>query len=109
MANRANLPEDANSNAIQVLTPDVNNGVVGTTGAASASVALPTATDIIQIVTQQDTWVKFGDSGVVAVAATAGNMLLLGGERAYRVPAGATHMAFIQDSAAGRLSVTCLI
>jgi hypothetical protein len=108
MPNKVNLPEDANSNAVQVLTPDVNNTVVGTAAAASSRVALPTASDIVQIVTQQDCWVKFGDVTITAVAATAGNMLLLGGERVFRVPTGMTHLAFVRDTADGRFSVTGL-
>lgn len=108
MPNKVNLPEDANSNAVQVLSPDVNNTVVGTATVTSSSVAIPTASDIIQIVTQQDCWVKFGSGSATAVAATAGNMLLLGGERVFRVPIGMTHVAFVRDTADGRFSVTGL-
>jgi hypothetical protein len=109
MASNVNLPRDRNSEPVQVLSLDFANAVYGALAVASARVTIPTMSDIIQIVNTQDMWIKFGDGTVTAAADTAGNVLLLAGERVYRVPAGMTHMAFIRDSADGRVGVVALV
>jgi hypothetical protein len=105
---KALLPRDVNSVPIQVLSIDYLTSVVGAIGAASARVAVPTTTKIIQISNTQDMWVKFGDNTVTASAA-AGSVLFPAGERVIQTPENITHMAFIQDSTNGNVCVTCAI
>lgn len=109
MPNKVNLPEDANSNPVQVLTPDMATALFGALTATAVRLALPTSTEIVQIVSTQDMWVKFGDSTVTAAADTNANMLLTAGSQAYRFPTGSTHVSFVRDTTDGRVGVVGLI
>lgn len=109
MARKVNLPEDANSNAVQVLSPDYLNPVAQTVAAASDNLELPTTTEIIQITNTQDTWINFGTDNTVT-AVVGSHILLLPGERVYRVPVGATYIAFIRGGTTdGVISVVCMM
>lgn len=100
------LPVDGNGNAIQVMTLGANaaDDIDGT----SDRVALPTgatAGNIIRVAVNQDTYINFGTSSVTAAAT---DVLLPAGVEYMQVPAGSTHIAYLQVSAAGRISVTLM-
>lgn len=82
-----------------------------TTGAASASVAIPNASDgnkprFIRVAARNECYVRIGISGVTA---TAKDLLVQPADSAIlHVPNGITHIAAIQGTAAGVLSVVPL-
>lgn len=81
------------------------------TGAASASVAIPVAQSgevprIVRIAATVNARVKLGTVGVAAVAA---DMLIQPSDGVLMtIPRGITHIAAIQDTAAGMVSITPL-
>lgn len=86
-------------------------GTTITTGATSASSALPIASSgevprFVRISATAACHVKIGKS---TVAATANDMLIQPGEaEVIHIPQGITHIAAIQDSAAGKCNVVPL-
>ena len=101
------LPVDQNSNAIQVMSPGAN--VADDVDGVSDNNVLPSGTsvgDIIRVATNQDTYINFGTSGVTAAAS---DILHPAGTEYYQVPAGAGYIAYLQVSAAGRISVTLMV
>ena len=82
-----------------------------TTGAASARVAIPTTSSgvlpvAIRVTATVAAHVKIGDSAVAAVAADT--LLGVGYPVILAVPRGVTHIAAIQDAAAGSVNVVPL-
>jgi hypothetical protein len=100
----ANLPKDQRGESIQALAPSTN--VAGTIGAASARVALPASCDVVRVACAADCYVAFGNSAVTASSADA---LFLKGVEVFRIPTAASHLAFIQVSAAGAITVTAMV
>lgn len=101
------LPIDLDSQPIQVLSPVESTAVVGTSAGASTRVALPASSEIVEVAFTDTVHWFFTTS-----AGTATSSMKIGvGVGVYRVPVGATHMAFIPVSGvAGALgSVTRLI
>jgi len=84
------------------------DGASLTTGAASARVALPVnsagiAARVVRVAALNACYCKFGDATVVA---TANNILVQPADAVLlTVPKGATHIAGIQDAAAGKLNI----
>ena len=101
------LPQDKDSATIQVLEPAA--AVYLTTGGASSRVALPSGAEIVLIGASEACWLTFGDSGVVAAASTTPAILMPGGMIVLQVPAGATHIAGIQVSTGGPVSISRLV
>lgn len=93
--------------------PQIGPGAVSANiafGAASARVAVPTnagggAPRAVRLAATQPCRVRLGDSTVAAVAA---DMLVQPQNDVYIFMAGNTHIAAIQESAAGNLSITAL-
>ena len=105
------LPRDALSQPIQVLGLYSDTAVRQTVTSSSQRLALPTTSRVYMMVLSQPTWVKFGTNTVDAVADTNGNVLLLPGERTFsRLPGSSyTHVAFIRESADGKISLAPLL
>lgn len=83
-------------------------GVSAATGAASASSAIPNASDgnkprFIRVAARNECYVKLGVSGV---AATSNDILVQPADSVIlAVPNGITHIAYIQGTAAGQVNV----
>lgn len=88
----------------------VATGFTAATGAASARTAIPNdssgrAPNFIRIAGTNG-FCKIGDSGVTA---TANDMLIQPGDsQIVAVPKGVTHIAYIQNAAAGQINVVPL-
>lgn len=96
------LPADLRGYAIQALAPDTNATVA--IGAASAAVSLPTGSEVVRISASCNCFLRFG------ATATGSDMVFNAGSEVFRVPAGATQVAAIQNGAVtGTLSVTRLV
>jgi len=85
-------------------------GTTQATGAASARVALPvtsagTLPRFVRVAGINECYVRVGDS---TVAATANDVLIQPADAVIMVVQGCTHIAFIQGTAAGRVSVVPL-
>lgn len=86
-------------------------GFSAATGAASASSAIPVASDgnrprFIRVAARNECYVKLGTSGV---AATANDILVQPADSVIlSVPSGITHIAYIQGTAAGQVNVAPL-
>ena len=86
-------------------------GVTAATGAASARSTLPNASDgnaprYIRVSARNECYVK---SGYSTVTATANDVLVQPGDAVVlQVPAGITHIAYIQGTAAGVVNVVPL-
>lgn len=86
VAVNASLPRDDDSAPIQVLGPSLNGTVHRTTTeAASASVQLPTSTNIVRISSNVAVWLAFGGSGVDATAAQTDSMLFPAGTEVFHL------------------------
>lgn len=87
-------------------------GFSAATGAASASTAIPTASDgnrprYIRVASRNECYVKLGTSS--GVTATTNDILVQPADSVVlHVPAGVTHIAYIQGTAAGQVNVTPL-
>lgn len=103
---QAAMPRDRDNAPVQVLTPDtITNAAVG---GSSVATALPAGAEVVEVVSSTDCWVKFGTSGV-SVASTSGMYLAAGATAVWRIPENATHLAHIQASSGGRISITKLV
>lgn len=104
-----NLPTDADAQAIQALAPGtvVNDDIDGTTDNSALPSGTASGAGIVEVSTNTDCWILFGGSGVTVSNSTG--MFFPKGTAVYRVPDTATHIAYIQDSAAGRISITSLV
>ena len=101
------MPDDQNGDAIQTLAPE-NTSNVTVTG-SSSSTSLPSATvsgDVVRLASDQDCYVEFGGSGV---SASASSLLFMAGVEFFKVPLGATHVAALQLSTAGVLTITRMV
>lgn len=99
------LPRDAAGNAIQALAPDATVNVA--IGVASAAAALPAGAQIVRVASNAKCFVKFGLVGLVAAGT---DLMFPSGAELFTVPAGATHVAVIQDGAVtGSLNVTRMV
>lgn len=91
------LPQDRNSETLQLLAPVGSASVNGTVAATSARVTLPASYDVLLFTNTVDMWVKFGTGSVaITTGGEASSFLLLAGERPFQKPVGMTHMAFIR-------------
>lgn len=99
------MPRDAGLVPIQVLALD--NGATMSTSAVSARVAIPAATSVIRVASSALGYFKFGDSSVTA--ASTDNVFPAGVEVFNISGYGYTHLAFINDSGSGAVSVTKMV
>lgn len=100
------LPTDANGKAIQALAPGTN--IADDVDGVTDNNILPTgASDgkVIRVAVSQDTYINFGGSGVTAAAT---DILMPAGVEYFQVPNGSGYIAYLQVSAAGRISVTLM-
>lgn len=97
------LIQDEYANAVQVLTPDHSTIVNAATSGTSAVSALPSGANIVEIAVTEDTWILFTTSGG-SVASTTGEFMPKGA-KVVGVPSDATHIAYLQDTTAGRITV----
>jgi len=81
---------------IQALAPDYSPASVSVAsiGATSDRVSVPAGSDIVRIASNKPCYFTFGDETVEADGTSS---LFPGGVEMFRVPSGATHIAFIQD------------
>lgn len=103
----ARMVIDENSQPIQVLTPDtlVNALVSGSsTATAIAALANGLAAQVVEIGASTDCWILFG-TGATTVATTTGTFMPKGAV-VVGVPKGSTHLAHIQHTTGGRISIT---
>lgn len=86
-------------------------GFGAATGAASASTAIPNASDgnrprYVRVAARNECYVKLGTSGVTA---TTNDILVQPADSVIlAVPNGVTHIAYIQGTAAGQVNVVPL-
>ena len=90
----AELPQDINRQAIQALSPEDGTVVQATIGAGNSRVAVPNESGLVEVAVTAECRMAFGDSAVDASTGT--RRALVAGVYVYRVPAGATHVAFTQ-------------
>ena len=105
MGQAKQMPVDLNRKAIQTLRLNTTTSKI-TIGGTTARVALPTgvtAGDIVRVASNTDCYINFGTS---AVDAAATNVLFTQGVEMFAVPPDATHLAAIQVSTAGVLTIT---
>lgn len=98
------LRRDQNGIPLQALTP--NLAVNGTVGAVSASLVLPPECDYVRVASVNDCYIRFGTSGVTAAGT---DIFFPKGSEVLGVPEGATHLAYIQHTTGGVISVTSMI
>lgn len=98
------LPQDTRGNPVQALAPSTVASVA--IGAVSANVAIPSGADVVRIGVTNDCFATFGISTVTTDGL---KMFLPKGSEIFKVPTGATHVAFIQSAVAGQASVTQLV
>lgn len=106
-----NLARDKSDNPIQVLAPDDASTVIGTSSGTSVRLTLPLyvrAGAVVEVACSDGIHWQFGDS---AVNATSSNKYQGAGSLPYKVPVGATHLAFIASTgvASAICSVTPLV
>jgi hypothetical protein len=102
----ANLPRDVRGEIIQALAPVTSGNVNATVGAASARVAIPSGCDLIRVASNTDCYINFGNSSNTA---TSADPIFPKGAELFKVPAGATHVAFLQVSTGGFASVSAMV
>jgi hypothetical protein len=103
---------DGSSRAIPV--PVIGVSATVASGAASADIALPTDSNgnvykAYLVTASQGAWITFGTAAQTAVASAANTILLP--QNFFDIiapPPGSTHVAAIQDSAAGKVNFTGL-
>ena len=81
--------------------------VAVTTSGASQLLVLPTDSELVEITAQENVYINFGDNTVVATSTIADDesRFFLAGVQVIPVPVNATHVAVIQESAAGIFQV----
>lgn len=95
---------NAGSDAIfPVFVPSVSGQTSVSFSGTTASVALPTGTRVFRIHADQACYLNFGTSGVTA---TTSNMPFDAGVEILGVAEGNTHVAAIQNSTGGTLTIT---
>jgi len=94
---------DPGNEVFPVFTPDVGNQTSVASGAASDRVTLPTGARVYRFHCDQACYINFGDNTVVA---TSSNMPFDAGVEILGVPEPHTHVAVIQNTLAGTLTVT---
>lgn len=100
------LPRDRVGHAIQALAPEAGTTATGTVAGTSARVALPTGAEVVRVCAVNDCYIRFGDSSVTAAGTDA---LFIKGAEVFKVPAGATHLAFIQHTTGGAITVSSMV
>ena len=92
------------------------NSLIAATGAASASSAIPVdgsgnRPNYVRVAARNECYIAIGNSGVTAsnAAGSTGSVLIQPADSLLiQVPKGATHIAYIQGSAAGQVCVSPL-
>jgi hypothetical protein len=96
---------DQNGFPIQTLALGTDTNTITVTG-TSARQPLPSgagAEDIVRLACNTDAFIIFGD---VTVVAAPGDALFTAGVESFKVPDGATHIAAIQESSGGIMTIT---
>jgi hypothetical protein len=107
-----NLPRDKSGGVVPVLNLDFaqTTGTVPlTSGGTSARAAIPSdysEGDVVYVACTNDIYITFGNS---SVDATTSDVVFPYGGQPLIIPAGATHVAVLQVSAAGSVSVSGVI
>lgn len=104
----------ADTLGVSTFAPQLNSTTAFTAVAASTALALTGYKSVRIAVTAQGLWVKFGTSGVTATAGTASEIFIPPNwTYDIMVPAGAiqpagtvTHLAYIQDAASAKGSIS---
>jgi hypothetical protein len=99
------VPVDQNGFPIQTLGLGSSTTKIAV-GAASQRGPLPSGAsheDIVRIACNTDAYIKFGDS---TVEATTSDALFTQGVEAFKVPDGVSHVAALQVSAGGIMTLT---
>lgn len=89
--------------AFPVFVPDVDNQTSVASGVSSARIALPTGTRVFRIHADQACFINFGDNTVTSAAT---DMPFDAGVEILGVPEAHTHIAAIQNSSAGTVTIT---
>jgi len=100
---KPSLPKDQWGEEIPVLGPGAT--LTLTAGAASSSGALPAEAFVVRVAAVNDCYIAFGTSGVTA---SGTSVFFPKGSELFKVPATATHMAVIQHTTGGVVSVTVM-
>ncbi len=99
--------------SIEALTPIVDPGtnlqtcIQLSTGAATANTRLPCRQFVIKSLTNP-CYIRFGPASVTVTTAN-GYYMAVGDEERFQVSKGATHIAYLQVTGAGALSVMPLV
>jgi len=103
----ANLARDKADNPIQVLAPEDSATVIGTSNGTSVRLTLPASArpgSVVEVSFSDSVHWQFGNSGVNA---STSQKYQGPGSLVYKVPPGATHLAFI--TATGVSSAICSV
>lgn len=98
------LERDKNGVPIQSLAPEYVANL--TIGATSARQLLPDDTKVIRLTADQECWIAFGDSTVVATTAA---ILFPIGVEIFTVPDTTTYIAVLQKGTGGSLNVCAMV
>ncbi len=102
-----NLARDKADNAIQVLAPEDSATVIGTSNGTTQRLTLPASArvgSVVEVACSDGIHWQFGNG---SVNATTSNKYQGPGSVPYKVPAGATHLAFIAST--GVASAICSV
>lgn len=98
------MPQARNADAVlQAIAPDPAQVATGTAGAASSRITLPSGAEVVRVACINDLYFRFGDSTVTAAGTDS---FMPKGVEVFKVPSGATHLAIIQHTTGGVVSVT---
>lgn len=101
---RPNLPRDGSDVAIQVLQPEDITTAIGTSSGTTVRLTLPLGAKVVEVAASDGIHWQFGDS---TVEATSSNKFQGASTIPYKVPSGATHLAFIAST--GVASAICSV
>lgn len=112
MAALVGAPPIADGNQRIIAFPQIGAAATVASGASSADIALPVDAAGVAykgyfVTSTAAAWITFGTTAQTAVASAANNVLLPANFWDFLVPpVGATHVAAIQDSSAGKVCFT---
>ncbi len=103
------LPTDRSDAPVQVLAPGtiVNDDVDATTDRSVLPTGTSLGTGVVEVAVSNDTYIAFGTSTITVT--TANGQFIPKGVSVYRVPDDAIHLAYIQSTTEGRITITAIV
>ena len=101
-----NVTKDVNNHPIQAVEPVSASVAKASISGSSVQLTIPTGSVLIRCASNNNCYIEFGTNPT----ATTNSMLFPAGVEIFRVPAGATKIAVIQDGAVtGTFQVTKMV